>query len=74
MECLDRLIEYVDAHSQGYDVYLPLMGTGFSRAELSPDDALLMTKAKLLLNTSRIHGSINVVIHEKERLHIPLSS
>lgn len=37
---VERLFAFYDGHGQGYDIYLPLVGTGMSRAGLSPKESL----------------------------------
>lgn len=72
VNCIKRLLEFIDQHGQGHAIYIPLMGTGFSRADLSPTDSLLLMKAMMMLNCKRIHGDVNVVVYDKNRLQIPL--
>ena len=61
------VIDYCDKSGQGVDVYLPLMGTGSSRMDLSDEDALLQMKAGVLSNLSKIHQRIFIVVYEKNK-------
>lgn len=55
---LERLLEFYDCKGQGYDLYLPLMGTGRSRAGLSHQESFDLIKKVLLENEGLIQGHI----------------
>lgn len=71
--CFDRLIDYFDSNSQGFELYLPLIGSGYSRASLSPEQALLLAKCKLLLNSNKLHGPVNIVVYKKIRNQVAIT-
>ena len=57
-----KMIEHYDIKGQGYDLYMPLMGTGLSRAGLDYQESLNLIIKTLLENKKKIHGGINIVI------------
>ena len=59
---ITKLLEYYDDKGQGYDLYLPLMGTGLSRAYLSNQESYDIIKSTLLKNKDRLQGKINIII------------
>lgn len=59
---IERLIEYYDQKGQGYDLYIPLIGTGMSRAGLDYQDSLDLLMLTLLNNSEKIHGEINIIV------------
>ena len=60
-----RLLEYYDNAGQGYDLYLPLVGTGKSRANLSPKESCDIIKNTVIKNNNIVNGTINIVVLEK---------
>lgn len=67
IECLHRLILCYNEIGQGYDLYLPLMGTNLSRAGLSHNDSLQTIISVLRLYSDKIHGSVNIIVYNKDR-------
>ena len=64
---MDVLIEIYDKYGQGYDLYLPLMGTGRSRSGLSMQAAYKLITRKFAENQNRIHGRVHLVIRPEDR-------
>ena len=62
-----KLIEFIGNNSQGEDVYIPLMGSGYSRAQIDDETALELLVSNLKLNKNKFIGDINVVVYEKNR-------
>ncbi len=60
-----RLLEYYDDVGQGYELYLPLVGTGKSRANLSPKESCDIIKSAVIKNSNIVNGTINIVVLEK---------
>lgn len=58
---LNSLFKFYDENCQGGDLYIPLMGTGFSRAGLTETESLRITKACAELNLDCIRGNVNVM-------------
>ncbi len=64
---IEALIDYYDKKGQGYDMYLPLLGTGLSRTDISPEEALDIIVSEFKLNKKKIQGNINIVIYNGSR-------
>lgn len=65
--CVDELIDFYDINGQGYPIYIPLFGTGRSRADLTHQQAFKVIKSAVLTNEKDIHGTLNIVIYKKDR-------
>jgi len=65
--CVDELIEFYDTNGQGYQIYIPLFGTGRSRADLNHQQAFKIIKNAVLTNEKSIHGIINIVVYKKDK-------
>ena len=57
-----KLIDYYDEKGLGYDLYVPLMGTGMSRAKLDHQEAFDLMCNTLLESGKFVQGKINIVI------------
>ena len=64
---IEKLILYYDQKGQGYDIYVPLLGTGLSRTNITAEEALDIIVSEIKINRSKIHGNITVVVFEKDR-------
>ena len=62
---ITRLLEYYDDIGQGYELYLPLLGTGKSRANLTTKQSYELIKTTVISNCSIVNGTINIVVLEK---------
>ncbi len=66
---IKKLIEFYDVNGQGYSLYIPLIGTGRSRANLSYKESFKLISDELIKNCNRIHGTVNIIalpeIYEK---------
>lgn len=71
---LDALIDAYDAMGQGFDLYLPLVGTGLSRAGLSHIDSYLLIAETLGNRMRDIHGSVTVVIRPDDVIRLKSES
>lgn len=65
--CVDELIEFYDTNGQGYQIFIPLFGTGRSRADLNHQQAFKIIKNAVLTNEKSIHGIINIVVYKKDK-------
>ncbi len=65
--CVDELIDFYDTNGQGYPIYIPLFGTGRSRADLNHQQAFRIIKNAVLTNEKLIHGTINIVVYKNDR-------
>lgn len=67
IECIHKLIEFYNKNGQGYELFLPLMGTNLSRVGMSHEDALSILESCFKLYSDEIYGKINIVIYNKEK-------
>jgi len=61
-----ELLKFYDLHDQGETMYIPLIGTGLSRAGLNHNDSFKLIKDTMLKNKEHINGTINIVLYEKD--------
>ena len=68
--CVDDLLEFYDKNGQEYPIYIPLFGTGRSRADLNHQQAFKIIKS-ILTDEQHLHGTINIVVftEDKDRYH-----
>ena len=64
---LQRLIVFCDRYSQGRPIYLPLMGTNLSRADMSHKESLQTMVALFKIYANRLHNKVNIVIYSGDR-------
>lgn len=69
---ITSLINVYDRFGLGYDLYLPLMGTGLSRAGLSTQEAYDLLIEILMKNNNRIHGHVHLILRPADRNEITL--
>lgn len=72
IETIERLIAYYDNYGQGYELYIPLLGTGMSRTDVTPNEALQIIVSYFKIYKSKIHGNVSIVVYKKQRDAIPL--
>lgn len=72
LACLSALVDCYIKHGQGYDFYIPLMGTNLSRAGLSHKDALEKIVSMIKLRNAQLQGKITIAIFpsDKEKVTI----
>lgn len=63
---LVRLIDSYDDRGQGFEMFLPLVGTGMSRVNIQHQEALQKIKATFELYRNKIKGTVNIVIYSKD--------
>lgn len=61
---IESLLHYYDEIGLGYDIYIPLLGTGKSRAELTPKESFELIIATFKEHPERINGHIHIVTLE----------
>lgn len=61
------ILELYDRYGQGYDLYIPLIGTGRSRAGLSPSESFNLMKKIFAENIKMINGHVVLVIRPDDR-------
>lgn len=65
-KAVKTLADFYCKNGQGYPLYLPLVGTGMSRARLTRRESIELIKNALLANKDMISGEINIVVYEKD--------
>lgn len=66
-EAVVELLEYYDKKGQGDSLYIPLIGTGSSRAGLTHVQSLRKIKHFVLDSDKKINGKINLVVFNEDR-------
>lgn len=67
IEIIHKLISFYNRNGQGYELYLPLMGTNLSRIGISHEEALTILESSFKLYSDEIYGKISIVIYNKEK-------
>lgn len=60
---IQSILSLYDIEGQGYDLYIPLVGSGRSRTGMSADDSFTLIKNILLERKKDIYGRVHIVIH-----------
>lgn len=63
---LGSLLSFYDTYGQGRDLYLPLIGSGRSRANMTPLESFNLLRSKLIKDKERIFGNILLVIKPED--------
>ncbi len=71
-QAVNSLLDFYDINGQGYEIYLPLLGTGRSRSGMSLQVSFDLIKQKALDRTGSIHGRITIVISNDNKDEIVL--
>jgi len=66
-KAVENLIEFYDQNGQGFPLYMPLMGTGTSRAKLTHKQSLKLIKSGIFTFEEKINGQINIIVFHKDR-------
>lgn len=74
IECLKKMLDFYNENGQGFEIYIPLVGTGMARCGLSHEEALQTIKAVLQLYSDKITGEVNVVIYSKDKEKVSIYS
>lgn len=64
---IKSLLAYYDKNGQGYTMYVPLIGTGMSRAGMSNEESFQLLKRLIAESIKDIYGKIIIVRYAKER-------
>lgn len=72
IRCAEAILNYYEMYGQGYDLYIPLIGTGRSGAELSLEESVRILKSYFLLHTEQVRGKVNIVIYQKQKHQISI--
>lgn len=65
-EALDWIVDFYDMDGQGFDLYIPLLGSGRSRVGLTAQESFDLIKNKLLQRIDDIYGRVHIVIHPEQ--------
>lgn len=60
-KAIEKLAEYYDKKGQGYEIYIPLIGTGMSRSGLTCNDSYHLIES--IFTERLVQGKVNIVIH-----------
>ena len=61
-QALVSLVDFYDKHGQGYPLYIPLVGTGLSRAHMSVRESFETIRDAFTANRERVHGCVSIVV------------
>ena len=67
INCIEKFVKFYNKNGQGFEVYLPLMGTNLSRIGMSHEESLHKTKSILELYNNHIYGEVNIVVYYKDK-------
>lgn len=67
---IKSLLNIYNIFGQGYDLYMPLVGTGRSRAGLSINEAYHLMRNCIINNSHLIQGHVYLVIRQEDRTEI----
>lgn len=61
-----ELLNFYNEHGLAYELYIPLLGTGNSRAKLDFIDSFKLIKDTIIENIDLLNGIINIVIYDQD--------
>lgn len=67
IECVHKIITFYDNFGQGFEMFIPLLGTNLSRVGLSHQDSLTILESMLIMYSNYIHGEVNIIVYSKEK-------
>lgn len=65
-DAIDSLMLFYDRNGQGIPMFLPLMGTGSSRVDITHQQSLKIIKSSVL-TSEKINGSVNIVVYNGDK-------
>ena len=72
VDCVKKLIEFYNDNGQGFEIYLPLMGTNLSRVGMSHSEALHKIKAVFELFNDKIYGEVNIIVYNGDKKEVSI--
>lgn len=72
IKTIEELIEFYYTNGQGYELYVPLLGTGMSRTDISAEEALQTMVSCFKIFKSKILGDVNIIVYSKQRENVSL--
>lgn len=72
---INNLISYYAKDGMGYDIYMPLIGSGLSRTNLSTQQTLdlIVSLLRVKYDKLQVQGSIHIVVYDKIRDQVSIS-
>ena len=72
IHCIEKLISYYNDNGQGFDFYIPLIGTGLSKTDITHQESMEIITTLLKLHSDKIHGRVSVVVFggDKDKVSI----
>ena len=64
---INMLLTFYDRRGQGYELAVPLMGTGFSNTGLDHEAALRTIVSLFQLHGNKIRGDVSIIIYQGDR-------
>lgn len=74
VETITKLINYYDKKGNGFDIYIPLLGTGQSRTGITRKDSLEIMASLFELYEEKIQGCVNIVVYSEDRDKVSLGA
>ena len=71
-QAVNSLLDFYNSNGQGYEMYIPLLGTGRSRAGMSFQESFDLIKQEALNREDSFHGKITIVISNENKDEIIL--
>ena len=68
----ESLIDYYDKNGQADPMFIPLMGTGKSRANMTHIQSFNVIKSCILTSEKSITGEINIVVYSKDKERVSI--
>lgn len=73
ISAIESLLQFYDINGQSKTIYVPLIGTGKSRANLSTFQSLDILKNEItLFNSDKATGNFNIVIYSKDESDVTI--
>lgn len=69
---LVSLLDFINTQSQGNECYIPLVGTGLSRASLSHKESLHTILSTIDLYREKLVGTVNIVIYKGDKSKVSI--
>ena len=69
---MQKLIEAIDIHSQGHPVFMPIIGAGRSRTDLSESEAIRFMIESFRINQEKIKSDIYIVVRESAKNRVSI--
>lgn len=67
IETIINLIDYYNCNGNGLDLYIPLLGTGLSRTNITEKESLELLTSMFTLFSDKIPGKTNIIVYKKNR-------